>query len=970
MMNKFMCLLLFFIWTLTCFMRVALAQTNATVPVKVGIVLDLSSPTAKIGWNCINMSLSDFYVSHPHYKTRLVFILRDSQRDIVAAAAQAIDLIRTEQVQAIIGPSTSMEANFVISLGAEAHVPIVTFSATSPSLSSLGSQYFFQISQNDLAQVNAISAIVQAFGWEEAVPIYLEDDFGKGITPFLTNALQQAYVRIPYMSAISPSATDEEIKTELSNLKRNQTRLFVVHVPSDIGIRLFSIAKLIGMMNRGYVWIVTTGLGNMLNSFESPVIESMQGVLAVKSYVSRTKKLDDFEDRWKRKFIQDNPTLAGINLNALGLWAYDATTALAMAVEQVGNLGFDVSNVSGNSSDIESLGVSRNGEKLGEAISRMKFRGLSGEFSVVNGQLLASAFEMVNVVGKGQRTIGFWTAQNGFVRNLSWTNTSTYSKSKKDLREVSWPGDTNSIPKGWEIPVKGTKLRVGVPVKTGYTEFVKAILNPATNQTEITGFCIDVFNSVVQLLPYGLPYEFIPFPKMEAVISTTIYDDLINQVYFGNFDAVVGDVTIIANRSNHVDFTLPYTESGVTMIVPVKDKRKKNAWAFLKPLTWDLWVASACSFVFIGFVVWVLEHRVNEHFRGPPSHQIGTSLSFSFSIMVFAHRERVVSNLGRFVVIIWIFVVLILTQSYTASLTSLMTVEQLSPTVTDVSLLIKNRLNVGYLEGSFVHGILKEMGFQDYQLKIYNSTESCHKLFEKGVENGGIAAAFDEIPYVKLFLGNYCSSYIMVEPTFKTGGFGFVFSKGSPIVADMSRAILNVTQGNEMKRIESEWFKGSNCPDSKALVSSNSLGLESFWGLFLIAGLASVLALIISTVTFLYQNRDIWSGYNPEGTSIWRRIKMLVNIFNQRDESSHTFKKKEKRDESGSNHNGLGAVEASPASQCPPSPSSEGDESEFSFNGEGAVSSQDQFGGEANNNPDAYLPQNVEITVRHWVQHA
>ncbi|KAI9127115.1 hypothetical protein K1719_001674 [Acacia pycnantha] len=100
------------------------------------------------------------------------------------------------------------------------------------------------------------------------------------------------------------------------------------------------------MMNRGYVWIVTDGLGNMLNSFDSSVIESMQGVLGVKSYVSRTKKFDDFEARWKRKFIQDNPTLAGINLNALGLWAYDVTTALAMAVEQVGNLGFDMSNVS------------------------------------------------------------------------------------------------------------------------------------------------------------------------------------------------------------------------------------------------------------------------------------------------------------------------------------------------------------------------------------------------------------------------------------------------------------------------------------------------------------------------------------------------------------------------------------------------------------------------------------------------
>ncbi|KAK3032403.1 hypothetical protein RJ639_036420 [Escallonia herrerae] len=60
-----------------------------------------------------------------------------------------------------------------------------------------------------------------------------------------------------------------------------------------------------------------------------------------------------------------------------------------------------------------------------------------------------------------------------------------------------------------------------------------------------------------------------------------------------NYDAVVGDITIIANRSLYVDFTLPYTESGVTMIVPVKDRKEKSAWVFLKPLTWDLWVTSA-----------------------------------------------------------------------------------------------------------------------------------------------------------------------------------------------------------------------------------------------------------------------------------------------------------------------------------------------------------------------------------------
>ena len=102
---------------------------------------------------------------------------------------------------------------------------------------------------------------------------------------------------------------------------------------------------------------------------------------------------------------------------------------------------------------------------------------------------------------------------------------------------------------------------------------------------------------------------------------------------------MVGDTTITANRSNIVEFTLPYTESGVSMIVPIKDSERKNAWVFLKPLTWDLWITSGCFFVFIGFVIWVLEHRINEEFRGPPSHEIGTGLWYSFSTMVFAQRK-------------------------------------------------------------------------------------------------------------------------------------------------------------------------------------------------------------------------------------------------------------------------------------------------------------------------------------------
>ena len=70
---------------------------------------------------------------------------------------------------------------------------------------------------------------------------------------------------------------------------------------------------------------------------------------------------------------------------------------------------------------------------------------------------------------------------------------------------------------------------------------------------------------------------------------------------------MVGDVTITANRSLYVDFTLPYIELGVGMVVPIEIGKAKNMWIFLEPLTVDLWLVSGVFFHFDR--VYCLVHR-------------------------------------------------------------------------------------------------------------------------------------------------------------------------------------------------------------------------------------------------------------------------------------------------------------------------------------------------------------------------
>lgn len=124
--------------------------------------------------------------------------------------------------------------------------------------------------------------------------------------------------------------------------------------------------------------------------------------------------------------------------------------------------------------------------------------------------------------------------------------------------------------------------------------------------------------------------------------------------------------------------------------------------------------------------------------------------------------------------IIWVFVVLILTSSYTASLTSMLTVEKLLPRVTDVRELQRRGDYIGYQEGSFLKSSLLEMGFGEDRMRQYNSEEQYADALSRGSANGGVEAVFDEIPYLKLFLSQYCDGYTMVGPIYKTDGFGFV----------------------------------------------------------------------------------------------------------------------------------------------------------------------------------------------------
>ncbi|XP_028773673.1 glutamate receptor 2.5-like [Neltuma alba] len=131
--------------------------------------------------------------------------------------------------------------------------------------------------------------------------------------------------------------------------------------------------------------------------------------------------------------------------------------------------------------------------------------------------------------------------------------------------------------------------------------------------------------------------------------------------------------------------------------------------------------------------------------------------------------------------------------------------------------------------------------------------EQYKEFLDKGSRKGGVDAIFYEVPYIKVFLKEYGSNYAMIETRHRTDGFGFAFPKGSTLTSHFSRAILNVRESPEMDEIEHKYFGSSNndegqSPSNSSLddASSSSLTTYSFAGLFMLIGVFSLSALIVS----------------------------------------------------------------------------------------------------------------------------
>ncbi|KAF3577883.1 hypothetical protein DY000_02035035 [Brassica cretica] len=760
-------------------------------------------------------------------ETELRLFVEDSSCNVFHGSFAAFEVLGKEVV-AIIGPISSSIAHTLSDIAKGLKFPLVSFAATDPTLSALQFPFFLRTTPDDAHQMSALVDLIDFHGWKEVISVYSDDELGRNGVSALDDELDKKRFRISYKVPLSLHSDDKSATDALNKSKSLGPRVYILHFGPDPLLRIFTIAQKLKMMTREYVWLATDWLSVTLDSSLSgeDTFKRLEGVVGLRQYIPESIKM--------RQLKRNR------SMNAYAFHAYDTVWMIAYGIEKMLNEGVNITfshskkltHAQGHKLHLEKVKIFNRGEVLLEKLLKVNFTGLAGQvrFGSSGRNVPGCDYEIINVDRTGVHTVGFWSKNGGF-----------------SVGNITWPGGGSEKPRGWVID-SANPLKIVVPKRVSFFEFVTEDRNTSTHH--IKGLCIDIFIEALKLLPYNVPYKFESFGDGH---SSPNYSKIIQMVSDGVYDAAVGDITIVPTRSKLVDFSQPYASTGLVVVIP---NVYNGTWIFLRPFTTQLWCVVLASFLCIGVVIWILEHRVNEDFRGPPRRQIITMIFFSFSTLFKRNRN-----------------------------------------------LRASELPIGYQSGTFTFEYLTySLGMARSRLVPLDSIEEYERALKLGPNAlGGVAAIVDELPYIELFLAERTGFKIVGEP-FMNRGWGFVFKRDSPLAIDMSTAILNLTETRKQKRILKKWLCKKSCGEKSEWnqPEPNQFHLKSFEGLYLFCVAITVSAFLVFVLRMIrqfvrYRRSERTSltpraslSSSPTTTRLWGFMLGFVEFVDEKEEATRS----------------------------------------------------------------------------------
>ncbi|CAH8491937.1 unnamed protein product [Dicrocoelium dendriticum] len=536
----------------------------------------------------------------------------------------------------------------------------------------------------------------------------------------------------------------------------------------------------------------------------------------------------------------------------------------------------------------------------------------------------------------------------------TWSMSSRWGKFRSRLRidGVTWPGGANSPPKGrpnkfklrvvtikerpfviyhrlgedgacdanslpcklrpvsiadLDAPIKGSyaKLSSGLSAKqtTGirHTGFDNLSRSSAINNFTdyVNGCCAGLTMDLLMELMKDLNFEADLFEVPDGLWGAWTPDGwngIIRTLMDNEADMAITSLKITPNRSQQVEFSVPFLETGIAVTVALREGAISPT-AFLKPYDYQAWclillfsvhASGAALFLFEWLSPNGLNRGRNAEHRFTFFRSLWLIWSMLFGAAVNADNPRGVAS--RFLANIWALFALVFLASYTANLAAFMIAKE---DYYDLSGMNDWRLQQPWnVKPPFRFATIPS-GATEENIKINFPEMSTYiQKFNRSTVEEGLkalkAGELDAFIYDANVLDYWASKdegckLRIVGNLYAMTGYGIGFAKGSRWLEKVNSRILDYQKNGKLQRWKKFWQTGSCRKDSALGNTNKTLGVKNFISAFILLLCGIFICSLLLALEYLVC-RYVPPKYRRLIGTTWCTTEVRVNQFDPTDE--------------------------------------------------------------------------------------
>ena len=313
------------------------------------------------------------------------------------------------------------------------------------------------------------------------------------------------------------------------------------------------------------------------------------------------------------------------------------------------------------------------------------------------------------------------------------------------------------------------------------------------------GYAMELWDQVAR--EAGIEYE---------VQTVGTAQEMIDALQNKGADAGVGALSVTSKREEVIDFSQPFYESGLQVLVAGGGGSFGHTLWQLAGQLFNLKLIGMfglliLAMLIISHFVWMYEHKVNED-MWPKDYKKGMWESFWWTISTLlvggADNKGPVGLAGRLVAIVWMLLSIVLVSLLTASFTTTMTINTLRSDISGPGDLPGR--NVATITGSTSETWLNSKGAK---VQPYADVNACITA----LQSGKVQAVVYDSPMLQYATSKLQDDKLhLVGTMFDRQNYAFALQENSPLRERINRALLDLHERGVGIDLRKKWFGEEN----------------------------------------------------------------------------------------------------------------------------------------------------------------